>query len=406
MQRAFASDKVPHAYIFASLAGVGKFKTAREWAKLLLCNNPVVSAVRKVTAENAESAEEGIDIKLKTKNYKLNSAGSAVKQVASLGQFADSCGSCQSCRLSEADSHPDFNHIYKELIQFTKQGKDRKTPVDLPIDVVREFLIEKVPTRPTVSQRKVFVVSEAEKLNAASQNCLLKVLEEPPHYCCIILLCTRMERLLPTIKSRCQIIRFGPVAEGEIIDKLKETGLEEEQARYFARLAQGSLGQACQWAQLALADLPSRDSGTAGVNLYQTKKKLVTSLVRCELAGALDLAQELLGESKRIAAAWSNLDKSISKTDISRRAQKTLIQIIISVFRDVMKLNIEPAGALINFDQQEQVKKLAGRFDPEQAAEKIADCYRTLRWIDSAVNERLIFEQLLLNLSVSGTMKV
>jgi DNA polymerase III delta' subunit len=368
LQQAFATNKVPHAYIFAGMEGVGKFKTAREWAKLLLCKNPVEDK----------------------KQNKIEHRASSIKYQV------DSCGSCQSCRLFEADSHPDFSHIYKELIQFTKQGKGKYTPVDLPIDVVREFLIEKVATRPTVSQKKVFVVSEAEKLNTASQNCLLKVLEEPPRYCCIILLCTRLEMLLPTTKSRCQIIRFGPVDQDRITEKLKETGLEEKQAQYFARLSQGSLGQACQWTQLIPAD----------VNLYQTKKKLVTSLVRWKLAGALEMADELLDESKRISAAWGDLDNTTSKTDINRRAQKVLIWIIISFFYDVMKLNIVPAGALINFDQKAEIQTLAGRFDPEQAGEKIADCYRSLLWIDSAVNERLIFEQLLLNLAVPGIMKV
>ncbi len=161
LQRAFASGKWAHAYIFAGPEGVGKFKTACEWAKLLLCEKP--------TVEN---------------------------------DFSDSCGSCRACQLFEAESHPDFNHIYKELREFTKDGKGKPPPVDLPIDVIREFLIAKVSTRPTLSQRKVFVVSEAERLNNASQNCLLKVLEEPPEYCFIILLCTRLEKLLPTTKSR------------------------------------------------------------------------------------------------------------------------------------------------------------------------------------------------------------
>jgi len=177
LQRAFAADKMPHAYIFAGLEGVGKFKTAREWAKMLLCKNPVV--------EN---------------------------------EFADSCGACQSCRLLEAGSHPDFNLIYKELLEFTKDGKGKTTPVDLPVDVVREFLIEKVSIKPTLSARKVFIVSEAERLNASSQNAMLKVLEEPPQYCTIILLCTRMERLLPTTRSRCRIIRFSPIDEERITD--------------------------------------------------------------------------------------------------------------------------------------------------------------------------------------------
>jgi len=355
LQRALAASKLAHAYIFAGPEGVGKFITAREWARLLLCKNP--------TMEN---------------------------------DFADSCGLCRSCQLFEAGSHPDFNHIYKELIQFTKEGKDRKTPVDLPIDVIREFLIEKAPTRPTLSKRKVFVVSEAERLNASSQNALLKSLEEPPEYCSIILLCTRMERLLPTTRSRCQIIRFGPIDEDRIIEKLTEMGVEQKQACYFARLSQGSLGQACRWAQLELAD----------ANLYQTKKQLLNSLAKYEYAGALDLAQWLLGESKKIATFWTDFDKTTSRTDINRRAQKTLVQIIISALHDAMKLNVTPAKGLINFDQRGQIQKLAGRFNPEQAAEKIADCYKTLRWIESSVNEKLIFEQLLLNLAASGRIKV
>jgi DNA polymerase-3 subunit delta' len=355
LQKALAAGKVPHAYIFAGPEGVGKFTTAREWARLLLCENS--------TIEN---------------------------------DFADSCGLCRSCQLFEAGSHPDFNPVYKELLEFTRDNKGKKTPVELAIDVIREFLIEKVPTRPTLSKRKVFVVSEAERLNASSQNALLKSLEEPPEYCCIIMLCTRMEKLLSTTKSRCQIIRFAPVAQDRIIEKLREMGAEEKPARFFARLSQGSLGQACRWAKLEFAD----------ANLYQTKKQLLNSLVKYEYAGALDLAQWLSGESKKIATFWADLDETTSRTDINRRAQTTIVQIIVSALHDAMKLNVTPAKDIINFDQKDRIQKLARRFNPEQAAEKIADCYRTLLWIESSVNEKLIFEQLLLNLAASGKMKV
>jgi DNA polymerase-3 subunit delta' len=355
LQRAFSAGKVPHAYIFAGAEGVGKFKTAREWAKLLLCKNPAI--------EN---------------------------------DFADSCGLCQSCKLFEAGSHPDFYHVYKELVEFTKEPKGRKTPVDLPIDVIREFLIEKVFTKPSFSQRKVFVVSEAEKLNASSQNALLKVLEEPPEYCCIILLCTRMEKLLPTTKSRCQTVRFGPIDEARIIEKLREMHLEQKQAQYFARLSQGSLGAACRWAQLELA----------GANLYRIKTELLRGLAKLTLADALELAEQFLDDSKKIAAVWSELDPATSKTDVNRRAQKTLIQIITSALHDAMKLNVTPAAPAFNFDQKEQIEELAGRFGPEQAGEKIADCYKSLRWIESAVNERLVFEQLLLNLAGADIIRI
>jgi DNA polymerase III gamma/tau subunit len=231
------------------------------------------------------------------------------------------------------------------------------------------------------------VVSEAEKLNAPSQNALLKVLEEPPAYCCIILLCTRLEKLLPTTKSRCQIIRFGTIDEERIIEKLKEVGLEQEKAQYFAHLSMGSLGIACRWAELELAD----------ANLYQTKKKLISSLADFALADTVEFAQQILDASKRIAAVWSNLDKTTSKADINRAAQKTLIYIIISGLQDAIKLNVTSRKAVINFDQAEQVKKLAERFDAEQAANLIADCYKTMRWMEANVNEKLLFEQLMMS---------
>ncbi|MDD5064018.1 MAG: DNA polymerase III subunit delta' C-terminal domain-containing protein [Phycisphaerae bacterium] len=355
LQRGLAADKMPHAYIFAGAEGVGKFKTAREWAKVLLCKNPV--------------AEDG---------------------------FADSCGACQSCLSFEAGSHPDFNHIYKELLEFTEGNKDKKTPVDLAIIVIREFLIEKVSTRPTLSQRKVYVISEAERLNASSQNAMLKVLEEPPEACTIILLCTRMERLLPTTRSRCRTIRFSRIDTERIFDRLKAVGLDSKKAEYFAHLAGGSLGQGCRWAQLELA----------GANLYQIKKELLNSLSTYKLADSLDLAEQLLGKAKKIAEAWGELDEAVSKTDINRRAQKTIVQIIISALHDAMKLTITGPQGLINSDQPEQIKSIAEHFRPEQSAEKIADAYTTMHWIESSVNEKLIFEQLLLNLVVSDTMRV
>ena len=355
LQRAFASDRWAHAYIFAGPEGVGKFKTACTWAKLLLCEKPVV--------------EEG---------------------------FADGCGSCPSCRLFEAGSHPDFNHIYKELLEFTKDNADKKTPVDLAIDVIREFLIAKASNRPTLSKRKVFVVSEAERLNASSQNCMLKVLEEPPAYCSIVLLCTRLEKLLPTTRSRCQIVRFGAIEEVRIIEKLRDMGIEETPARYFARLAQGSLGAACQWARLELA----------GASLYEVKKELLDSLSGYEFAGALDLVQDVLARSKKIADVWADLDKATSKTDINRRAARTVILMIISALHDAMKRSAGSADEPANFDQKKQIEELAVRFDAECAAEKIAECYRMLGWIESSVNEKLIFEQLLLNLADSDTIEV
>ena len=124
------------------------------------------------------------------------------------------------------------------------------------------------------------------------------------------------------------------------------------------------------------------------------------------MAVSLDLAEELLDKSRKIAVIWSDLDKTTSKTDISQRAAKTLIRMVISVFQDTMKLKLQPIEDAVNFDQKEQIKKMAGRFDPEQSADKIADCYQMLHWIESSVNEKLVFEHLLLSLADSDTIHV
>lgn len=350
-------DRPAHAYIFAGLEGVGKYKTAREWAKLLLCRNP------------------------------------QTKQGQS-GPFADSCGSCESCTLLEANSHPDYAHIYKELLEYTKDGKGKKTPIDLPIDVIREFLIEQVALRPALSPRKVFVISEAEKLNANSQNALLKVLEEPPSYCTILLLCTRLEQLLPTTKSRCQTVRFGPVDDDRIVSQLTAMRLGSKEATFFARLAQGSLGLACQWARLELD----------GAGLFEIKRGVVASLADYKLVDALALAERILENAKQIAAGWVDLDKTTSKSDLTRRAHKTLIQIILAALHDVTIAHLAAGRPLVNSDQPEQIARLANRLDSEQAIEAIRDGYEMLRWLEDNVNERLIFERLLLRLARSTIM--
>jgi len=345
IQCSFAGDKVAHAYIFAGPDGIGKFTTAREFAKLLLCKNPVKK-----------------------------------------GDFTDSCGNCASCRAFDTGSHPDFEHVYKELLEFTKEGKDREPPIDFPISVVQEFVLDKVNQRPALSTRRVFVLTEAEKLNNESQNCLLKVLEEPPAYCCIILICTRPDKLLPTIRSRCQILRFGPINEEKIIEKLRQPGLGEKQIKFFARLTDGSLGLAGTYSQLE-------------ADIYKTKTDIVNALANFEYKNAIELAETLQKQSKEIASIWAKLAPATSANDIKRKSTGIILQIIITALHDAMLVNVAAGSQIVNFDQPEQIKKIALRFNPEQAAQKIAECFKTLHYLESSVNERLILEQLLLNLA-------
>jgi DNA polymerase III subunit delta' len=355
LQRAYGSDHTAHAYIFSGAEGIGKYKTASALAKLLLCLSPLT--------EHRDG-----------------------------GAFSESCGQCESCRLWDGDAHPDFNHVYKELRQFTADGKGKAAPVELPIDVIREFLIARVATRPTISSRKVFVVSESEKLNTASQNALLKVLEEPPAYCCLLLLCTRLDKLLPTIKSRAQVIRFGPIDESIVVDYLVHKGLDTDRSVYFSRLSRGSLGSAGRWADLELA----------GAELYVHKQEIIASLAALTLGDTVVFAEGLLAKAKQLLECWVKLEKDVSRTDLNRRTQKTMVHIVLSLLEDAMKMDMALPREAINEDQPGCIRSFSQRFSPDAMTDRVVDCYEALQWIESGVNERLIFERLLLRIIDSG----
>jgi len=357
LQCAFAADKLAHAYIFVGPDGVGKFKTAKEWAKMLLCNHKI-------------------------------------KHQSPQGAFCDSCGTCRSCEVFDGGAHPDFNHIYKELLKFTKEGKRKPPPLDLPIDVVREFLIDKVAGRPQMSDATVYVVSEAEQLNRSSQNALLKVLEEPPKHCFIILICSRLEKMLPTTQSRCQIIRFGPVDAEKIEERLTRSGLANAEAQYWAAFSEGSLGTALAWAQLEPKDK----------SCYQIKTELLNRFADYQLGDVLDFAEWLSQSAKKIRDVWTEKQPNVSKKDINRRTQTGLIRMIIAALDDAMKMCIGNDAAFVNSDQMSQIRKIAKKFGAEELAEKIGKAYENIQWLHHNVNERLVFEELLLNYAGCGTI--
>lgn len=361
LQRAFAAGKTAHAYLFVGPDGVGKRTTAQAWAKMLLCRNRILAKIKG-------------------------------------GSFADSCGQCRSCKLFDAGTHPDYKPIYKELRQYTKEGKDKTAPIDMPIDVIREFVIDKVANKPIESDFVVFVIDEAEKVNKSSQNAMLKVLEEPPAFCVLILLCSRLEEMLPTTKSRCRIVCFGPVDESFILQRLKAIIPDDREALYWARFSEGRLGEAMAWAGLDLGDKSPR--------AYEIKKELMDRIARLEPADVVDMAAWMGQSAKNLGAAWFRQNPQLSPKDLMRRAQKGLLRMILALLSDVMAFNLGKQSHLVNSDQLSTVKKLAQTLDPEKAAEKILAIQNLPGWVDASVNEKLIFEQVLLKLSLSDILLV
>ncbi|OYP29501.1 ATP-binding protein [Rhodopirellula sp. MGV] len=129
------------------------------------------------------------------------------------------CGRCEACVQVRAETHPDVIRVRKP--------KDKTTiPVDLLIGApevrMQEGFCRDVRLSPYCGKRKVAILEDADFLNEEGANCLLKTLEEPPADAVIILIGTSEQKQLPTIRSRCQIIRFRPLSNEDAIRLIRD----------------------------------------------------------------------------------------------------------------------------------------------------------------------------------------
>ena len=155
------------------------------------------------------------------------------------------CLNCESCSQIAAGTHPDVDVVGKPA---------EKTSI--PIEAFigdrdhrnREGLCHRIALKPAHGHRRIAIINDADHLNVESANCLLKTLEEPPANSVIILIGTSLQRQLPTIRSRCQTVRFGGLDTDFVRDHLVKEGLSEEVAEQAAQLADGSLDLAHEFA--------------------------------------------------------------------------------------------------------------------------------------------------------------
>ncbi|MCC9599909.1 DNA polymerase III subunit [Stieleria sp. JC731] len=134
-------------------------------------------------------------------------------------QAMEPCGKCEACVQVRAETHPDVIRVRKP--------KDRTTiPVDLLIGApevrMQEGFCRDVRLSPYCGRRKVAILEDADFLNEEGSNCLLKTLEEPPADAVIILVGTSEQKQLPTIRSRCQVIRFRPLSDEDAIRLIRD----------------------------------------------------------------------------------------------------------------------------------------------------------------------------------------
>ena len=317
--RAYRAERLPHGLIFAGPAGVGKATTARALAKLFLCEKP--------------------------KND-------------------TPCNACESCAIFDANNHPDYHVVTKELIRYhDKTGKSKG--IDLSIHVIRPELIDPANRKANLNVGKVFVVEQAELMNAPAQNAMLKTLEEPQGRTLIILLTDSPGSLLQTIRSRCQTIRFGALPEEIVSRELARRKINETVAADAAHFAEGSLGLALKWIDEGVIDR-ARD-------LREKIDRLVAG------QGAPDLQDWY----KKAADAYA--EKQLERDELASKDQAT---------REGLSLYLRIAS-------QQFRSRLAQLADPgelERTCAAIDAIARAESYLDGNVNIPLVFQQLTLTL--------
>lgn len=226
------------------------------------------------------------------------------------GRPMQPCGHCPSCRTAAAASHPD-------LLTVSKPADRTALPVGLLIGDGdrrnREGLCHDLSLRPMMARRRVAIVDDADDLNDEGANCLLKTLEEPPPSAVLILLSASADRQLPTIRSRCQLIRFKPLAPevlAKVLLQLEWVSSPEEAAR-LAEHAEGSVSQARQ-----LAD----------PELWKFRDKLLDDLSRPALPAA------------RLAKDYAGFIDSAGKEASVRRARfRRVVLFALEFYREAYR---------------------------------------------------------------------
>ena len=148
-------------------------------------------------------------------------------------QDAEPCGECHSCKQALSGNHPDIIFITHEK------------PGTIGVDDIRRQINGDVAIKPYSGPKKIYIVSEGEKMTVQAQNALLKTLEEPPEYAVILILTDNVNTLLPTILSRCVVLNMKPVRDAQIKEYLMENmGIPDYKADICVAFARGNVGKA------------------------------------------------------------------------------------------------------------------------------------------------------------------
>ena len=299
-----------HAYLFAGPPGLGRRTLALHFAQALNCQTPI---------------EAGIP-----------------------------CGQCRDCRQIAAMQYADLT-----IVQAESEGGVIK------VDQIRE--VRRILTlKPYVAKYRVALFLRFQEANDNAANALLKTLEEAPSYAVLILTADNPEQLLPTIVSRCEVLRLRVLPIEEIQRELEHGGLESFRSKLIAHLSGGRPGYARQ--------LIESDS------LLEKREEELNDL------------QRLISTSRVDKFAYAD---KLSKDKDSMR--HTLL-VWLSYWRDVMLRTAQAESPLVNLDRNVEIESLAGAISVSESRRTVSALEKALEQMERNVNPRLLAEVLLLDL--------
>jgi DNA polymerase III subunit delta' len=293
LRRLLVSQRVPNALLFAGQEGIGKKRFALELAKSIVCQNP----------KNSEACDE-----------------------------------CASCRRSDKFAFPksDDRDAFKKVIFSEHPDIGLVIPYNknILVDAIRETETQ-ANYRPYEAKARFFIIDDADKMNDSASNALLKTLEEPPAVSHLFLVSSRPDALLPTIRSRCQTLRFAPISTKETEDYLiKNVKIAPEDAVLMAKLSNGRLGSVIE-----------SDLEKFKVNRAAMLKVLESILIKTDRAELLRIGEEM--------------NDAKNKDDYETR-----LDILQTLIHDVWAMrNASDAKILVNIDLLNDLKNFADRAD-------------------------------------------
>jgi len=276
------------------------------------------------------------------------------------------CNACRGCRDARSRSHPDL------VIGSPDGWREARSTGDSIVAAARRWLLDAAGA-PVVAERRVVVVERADRANEQIQNALLKTLEEPTDRHTFILVADEPNRLLPTIRSRCQPLRIGPVPRAELTSHLMDVErLPRDLADALARISNGLSGTAVAYAR-------NRD-------LVDWRRRLQAELLSLLERGRADRfgsVRELIDDAVRLVPAKPADDEEArTPASVQREAAILVVEAWIGLTRDLLVANAGRPDLAPGMELGAELESLAGRLDGPSlmaVAERLEQVHAGLR---------------------------